>query len=97
MVCYGVFSEKITGNGIMDSLMKNFTAHKYPGENHACSMDPKHIGQSYNWVGPDTNISTREKSHDNIPLNRLDDAAKNMIMHIYVKKKNTVKIVIKNL
>ena len=50
MVGYGVFSEKISGNGVMDSLMKNFTAHKYPGENHAYSMDPKHIGQNYNWV-----------------------------------------------
>ena len=79
MVCYGVFSEKITGNGIMDSLMKNFTAHKYP----------KHIGQSYNWVGPGTDISTREKLHDDILLNKLDAVAKNMIMHIYVKKKNT--------
>ena len=76
MVCYGVFSEKITGNGIMDSLMKNFTAHKYPGENHAYSMDPKHIGQNYNWVGPGTDISTREKLHDDIPLNKLDAAAK---------------------
>ena len=45
MVCYGVFGEKISGSGIMDSLMKKFTAHKYPGENHAYSLDPKHIGQ----------------------------------------------------
>ena len=63
MVCYGVFSEKIT-------------FHKYPGENHAYSMDPKHIGQNYNWVGPGTDISTREKLHDDIPLNKLDAAAK---------------------
>ena len=39
-------------------------------------MDPKHIGQNYNWVGPGTDISTREKLHDDIPLNKLDAAAK---------------------
>ena len=79
----------------MDSLMKKFTAHKYPGENHAYSMDPKHIGQNYNWVGPGTDISTREILHDDIPLNKLDAAAKNMIKHIYMKKENILKIMIK--
>ena len=29
----------------MDSLMKNFTAHTYPGGNHAYGKDPKHVGQ----------------------------------------------------
>ena len=76
MVCYGVFSEKISGNGVMDSLMKNFTAHKYPGENHAYCTNPKHIGQNYKWVGPGTDISTRKKLHDDIHLNKLDAAAK---------------------
>ena len=60
----------------MDSSMKDFSAHKYPGENHAYSMDPKHTGQSHNWVGPGTDISTREKLHDDISLNKLDAAAK---------------------
>ena len=39
-------------------------------------MDPKHICQNYNWVGPGTDVSTREKLHDDIHLNKLDAAAK---------------------
>ena len=62
----------------MDSLMKNITAHKYPGENHAYSTDPKHIGQNYKWVGPGTDISAREKLDDDIQFKKLDAAAKNV-------------------
>ena len=80
--------KKITGNCVMDSLMKIFTAHKYSGENHAYSMDPKHIGQKYNWVRPGTDISTRKKLHDDIPLNKLDAAAKKHGYAYYMKKKN---------
>ena len=56
--------------------MKNFTAYKYPGENHAYSMDPKHIGQNYKQVSAGTDISTCEKLHDGIPLHKLDAPAK---------------------
>ena len=51
------------------------------------SMDPKHIGQNYNWVGPGTDISTREKLHDDIPLNKLDAAAKKTWLCIFTWKR----------
>ena len=32
--------------------------------------------KNYNWVGPGTDISTREKLHDDIHLNKLNAATK---------------------
>ena len=39
-------------------------------------MDPKHFGKNYSYLGPGTQILTREQLHDNVPLNKLDEAAK---------------------
>ena len=79
----------------MDSLMKNVTAHKYPGENHAYSMDSKHIGQNYNCVGPDIDNFTRKKLTDDITLNKLDVAAKKHDYAYLHEKEDYIKNMIK--
>jgi hypothetical protein len=64
------------GNGIIDTILKPFTAEKYAGEQHAYSLDRKHFLQPYNFVGPHTQLRTREQRHDDVPLNDLDEYAK---------------------
>ena len=66
-----------SGNGIIDSLLTPFTVKKYGNEAHARSLDPNHFLQGYNYVGPQTEVLLREKIHDDVPLNDLDQAAKN--------------------
>ena len=65
----------VMGSGVFDSLLKPFTAEKYPGERHARSLDPKHFLQGYNYVGPGTQVDLRDRVGDNKPLNALDRAA----------------------
>jgi len=77
MVGYGTHKEKqIRGAGVIDTLLAPFTVRKYGHEMHARSLDPKHFMQGYNFVEPQTELKLREKYHDDIPLNDLDQAAK---------------------
>ena len=75
MVAHGT-SKRIEGCGIIDTLMSPFTVRKYGQEMHSRSLDPKHFLQGYNYVGPRTEVLLREKLGDNIPLNDLDQTAK---------------------
>ena len=78
MVGYNIHSydQRKTGGGIMDTLMKPFTVQKYGNEHHGRSLDPKHFMQSFSFLGPGTELKIREKLHDDIPLNDLDNTAK---------------------
>ena len=74
MVGYNMPNQR--GTGIMENLLKPFTVQKYGQEMHARSFDPKHFLTGYNYVGPKTELMLREKLHDDIPLNDLDQFAK---------------------
>ena len=70
------------GNGVIDTLMHKFTAHPYPGENHAYSLDPRCFGKSYRYVGPGTRLDIRLDEHMHSkagqePLNALYETAYN--------------------
>jgi hypothetical protein len=67
--------------------LNKVTASKYSGEHHAISLDPRHFGEGYTFAGPGTALDTREKLHDNIPLNSLDNAAKEHD-YAYMKEAN---------
>ena len=79
-------SGNIQGSGIIDTLMKPFTVNKYGNERHSYSLDPQHFMSGYNYVGPHTELQLREQLHDNIPLNKLDAAAK-VHDYAYLKEK----------
>ena len=74
MVC--INNRKQRGRGVLDVLLKPFTVRKYENEMHSRSLDPNHFLQGYNYVGPHTALKLREQLHDDIPLNDLDEAAK---------------------
>jgi len=79
MVGYNIHKQErkhINGGGVMDVLLAPFSVNKYGNERHARSLDPKHFMQGYHFVGPFTELKLREKYHDDIPLNDLDQAAK---------------------
>ena len=68
------------GSGVMDTLMKTFTAEKYPNERHAYSLDVNHFMQPYSFVGPQTRLDIRLNADEtpkpnSIPLNDLDSSA----------------------
>jgi hypothetical protein len=67
--------------------MKNFTYEKYPTERHSYSLDPNHFMEAYSYVGHHIQLKLREELHDNIPLNKLDEAAKKHD-DAYLKEKN---------
>ena len=54
-----VLSKKYNGGGVIDSLMKPFTAEKYPGERHAYSLSPSTFLKPMNFMGPHTNLNER--------------------------------------
>ena len=64
------------GNGIIDTMLKPFTVNKYGDERHMRSLDPNHFLTGYSYVGPHTEIMLRSQLHDDVPLNKLDEAAK---------------------
>ena len=64
------------GNGITDTMLKPFTVNKYGDERHMRSLDPNHFLTGYSYVGPHTEIMLRSQLHDDVPLNKLDEAAK---------------------
>ena len=69
-------SNRQKGNGAIDNIMKMFTVNKYGNERHGRSLDPNHFMEGYRYLGPYTELQTREQMHDNQPLNKLDEAAK---------------------
>ena len=82
MVC--INSRKQKGSGVIDTLMKPFTVSKYGYEAHARSLDPNHFLTGYRFVGPRTELTLRKELHDDVPLNDLDETAKE---HDYAYKK----------
>ena len=75
MVCFSQ-PNKQKGSGIIDSLMKNFTFEKYPGERHAYSLNPNTFMKPFSYVGPGTAVKLREQLGDNVALDDLDKFAK---------------------
>ena len=57
MVCYN--HRRQEGGGMMDNIMKVFTAEKYPGERHAYSLAPATFGTAMSFMGPNTALSRR--------------------------------------
>lgn len=64
-----------SGNGIIDTLTKPFTANKYGNEKHALSLDKNHFLQPMSFMGPFTEVALRDKIGDNKPINDLDKFA----------------------
>ena len=73
MVAFGKHQH---GRGVIDKLMAPFTVNKYGNKRHMRSLDPNHFLQGYNYVGPHSELKQREQLHDDIPLNKLDESAK---------------------
>ena len=88
MVCFGAHKHVKTqsGNGMMEDLMAHFSVNKYGNERHALSHDPKHYLVGYSYLGPATEIKLREQLHDDVPLNDLDQFAKEHD-YAYMKEK----------
>ena len=51
-----VLSKKYNGGGVIDSLMKPFTAERYTGERHAYSLAPSTFLKPMQFMGPHTNL-----------------------------------------
>ena len=52
-------SKKHNGGGVIDSLMKPFTAERYTGERHAHTLAPSTFLKPMNFMGPHTNLDER--------------------------------------
>ena len=47
-----LISKQNSGGGVIDSILKPFTAERYPGERHAYSSAPSTFGKPMNSMGP---------------------------------------------
>ena len=54
-----LISQHHSGGGIIDSILKPFTAERYPGERQAYSLAPSTFGKPMNFMGPKSNLSAR--------------------------------------
>ena len=78
MVVFNVHKQKENGSGIIDSLLKPFTAKpRYEGERHAISLAPATFGQSMNFMGPHTRLDLRlnpdgTPKANSIPISKSD-------------------------
>ena len=57
MVCFD--HRRQQGSGVIDSIMKKFTAERYPGERHAYSLAPATFGTAMSFMGPNSDLSRR--------------------------------------
>ena len=92
-----VLSKKYNGGGVIDSLMKPFTAERYTGERHAYSLAPSTFLKPMQFVGSYTNLDERlnddlTPKSTSIPLNNAD---KESMLHdiSYYKAKKHMKII----
>ena len=72
-----VLSKKYNGGGVIDSLMKPFTAERYTGERHAYSLAPSTFLKPMNFMGPHTNLDERLNDdltprNNSLPINKSD-------------------------
>ena len=84
-----LISKQNSGGGVIDSILKPFTAERYPGERHAYSLAPSTFGKPMNFMGPKSNLSARLNENltpksDSIPINKSD--YNSMIHDIEYKK-----------
>ena len=92
-----VLSKKYNGGGVIDSLMKPFTAERYTGEIHAFSLAPSTFLKPMNFMGPHTNLDKRLNDYltpknNSIPINFSD---KSSMFHdiAYYKAKKHMKLI----
>ena len=57
MVCFDHRRQQCSG--VIDSIMKKFTAERYPGERHAYSLAPATFGTAMSFMGPNSDLSRR--------------------------------------
>ena len=72
-----VLSKKYKGGGVIDSLMKPFTAERYTRERHAYSLAPSTFLKPMNFMGPNTNLDERINDDltpktNSMPINKSD-------------------------
>ena len=72
-----VLSKKYNGGGVIDSLMKPFTAERYTGEMYAYSLSPSTFLKPMNFMGPHTNLNERlnddlTPKSTSLPINKSD-------------------------
>ena len=72
-----LLSKQNSGGGVIDSILKPFTAERYPGERHAYSLAPSTFGKPMQFMGPKRNLSARlnenlTQQSDSIPINKSD-------------------------
>ena len=70
-----LISKQNSGGGVIDSILKPFTAEIYPGERHAYSLAPSTFGKPMNFMGPKSkSVRLNENltlKHDSIPINSI--------------------------
>ena len=72
-----VLSKKYNGGGVIDSLIKPFTAERYTGERHAYSLAPSTFLNPMQFMGPHTNLDGRlnddlTPKNSSLPINKSD-------------------------
>ena len=75
MVC--INKRRQNGCGVIDTVMKTFTAERYPGERHAYSLASATFGKSMSFMGPGTRLDLRLNQNEtpkanSQPLNSAD-------------------------
>ena len=81
MVC--INKRRQNGCGVIDTVMKTFTAERYPGERHAYSLAPATFGKPMSFMGPGSRLDLRLNSDYTPKANSLPVQlnAKVSIMH----------------
>lgn len=93
MILTNYYLKKQHGNGIIDTLLRPFTAEKYPGERHAYSLSPKTFGHAMNFMGPHTSLfpnrlnSDFTPKHESLPINISDLASMHHDISYFKAKK----------
>ena len=84
----------LAGSGIVDTLLKPFTAERYPGERHAYSLAPSTFGKPMNFMGPFTSLKDRLNTdltpkQYSLPLNSADKSSMFHDISLLKAKKNS--------
>ena len=78
MVCYSHSNSRLQqGAGLLDQLLKPFTAERYPRERHSYSLSSATFLKPMNFMGPHTRLDLRLDKNEQplpslIPVNKSD-------------------------
>ena len=78
MVCYSHSNSRFQqGSGVLDTLLRPFTAERFTGERHSYSLAPSTFLKPMNFMGPHTRLDLRLDKNEqplpsSIPVNKSD-------------------------